>query len=176
VRDQRVDPKRRVPTPSAHVHLDLEFLPFAHRQSIKAKNIFPKKGEDRRALRRGPCLATAGPAVRFRRIPEAEHGVRWLTKGCQGGRDGLGCLNFLRGHCVTGPRPAGRPWTTAEDKQLRELLASGIKAAAIARKLNRSIGAVYARASALNSACSALAAIRTSGFLPRSCDEQDSLP
>ena len=56
---------------------------------------------------------------------------------------------FLRGHCVTGPRLAGRPWTTAEDKQLRELLALGFKASAIARKLDRSIGAVYARVSVL---------------------------
>jgi hypothetical protein len=57
---------------------------------------------------------------------------------------------FLRGHCATGPRLAGRPWTAAEDKQLRELLALGFKAAAIASKLNRSIGAVYARVSVLN--------------------------
>jgi hypothetical protein len=30
---------------------------------------------------------------------------------------------------MTGPRPAGRPWTRAEDNQLRELLASGMKGA-----------------------------------------------
>ena len=46
---------------------------------------------------------------------------------------------------MTGPRPAGRPWTRAEETQLRELIASGAKVEVIARKLKRSAGAIYAR-------------------------------
>ena len=48
---------------------------------------------------------------------------------------------------MTGPRPAGRPWTRAEVAQLRELIASGVKAGLIARKLKRSPGAIYSRTS-----------------------------
>src|SRR5712672_34375 len=46
---------------------------------------------------------------------------------------------------MTGPRPAGRPWTAAEEAQLSILLASGMKVGYIARKLKRSPGAIYAR-------------------------------
>jgi hypothetical protein len=46
---------------------------------------------------------------------------------------------------MTGPRPAGRPWTRAEETQLREFMASGAKVGLIARKLKRSPGAIYAR-------------------------------
>ena len=46
---------------------------------------------------------------------------------------------------MTGPRPAGRPWTPVEDDMLRELLASGTKARLIAQKLKRSIGAIRTR-------------------------------
>lgn len=56
---------------------------------------------------------------------------------------------LIAGYSMTGPRPAGRPWTAVEDLQLRELLGSGIRAAAIARKLNRSTGAIYARVNSL---------------------------
>jgi hypothetical protein len=42
---------------------------------------------------------------------------------------------------MTGPRPAGRPWTRADDNQLRVLLNSGMKAALIAQKMKRTIGA-----------------------------------
>jgi len=48
---------------------------------------------------------------------------------------------------MTGPRPAGRPWTQAEVAQLRELIASGVKVGLIARKLKRSPGAIYSRIS-----------------------------
>jgi hypothetical protein len=48
---------------------------------------------------------------------------------------------------MTGPRPAGRPWTRAEVAQLRELIASGVKVGLIARKLKRSPGAIYSRIS-----------------------------
>jgi hypothetical protein len=50
---------------------------------------------------------------------------------------------------MVGPRPAGRPWTPAEEVQLRKLIASKIKVGLIARKLKRSPGAVYARISSL---------------------------
>jgi hypothetical protein len=46
---------------------------------------------------------------------------------------------------MTGPQPAGRPWTRAEEAQLREFIASGMKVGLIARKLKRSPGAIYAR-------------------------------
>ena len=48
---------------------------------------------------------------------------------------------------MTGPRPAGRPWTRAETAQLHELIASGVKVSLIARKLKRSPGAIYSRIS-----------------------------
>jgi hypothetical protein len=46
---------------------------------------------------------------------------------------------------MTGPRPAGRPWTRAEDTELRELIASKVKVGQIANKLKRSPGAIHAR-------------------------------
>jgi hypothetical protein len=48
---------------------------------------------------------------------------------------------------MTGPRPAGRPWTRAEVAQLHEMISAGVKVGLIARKLNRSPGAIYARIS-----------------------------
>ncbi len=46
---------------------------------------------------------------------------------------------------MTGPRPAGRLWTLAEEAELRELIASKVKVVQIAKKLKRSPGAIYAR-------------------------------
>jgi len=46
---------------------------------------------------------------------------------------------------MTEPRPAGRPWTLADDDMLRELLASGMKPRLISQKMKRSIGAVQSR-------------------------------
>jgi len=51
---------------------------------------------------------------------------------------------------MTGPRPAGRPWTRAEVAQLHEMIAAGVKVGLIARKLKRSPGAIYARISSSN--------------------------
>jgi len=50
---------------------------------------------------------------------------------------------------MTGPRPAGRPWTPEEEAQLRELIVSRVKVGLIAKKLRRSPGAVYARINSL---------------------------
>ena len=50
---------------------------------------------------------------------------------------------------MTGPRPAGRPWTPAEEAQLSELIISRVKVGLIAKKLKRSPGAVYARINSL---------------------------
>jgi hypothetical protein len=50
---------------------------------------------------------------------------------------------------MTGPRPAGRPWTAADVIQLCELIAAGMKVGVIARKLKRSPGAIHARISSL---------------------------
>ena len=46
---------------------------------------------------------------------------------------------------MTGPQSAGRPWTQAEEAQLRELIGSKVKVGLIAKKLIRSPGAIYAR-------------------------------
>ena len=46
---------------------------------------------------------------------------------------------------MTGPRPAGRPWTLTDDDMLRKLLASGMKPRLIAQKIKRSIGAIQTR-------------------------------
>jgi hypothetical protein len=46
---------------------------------------------------------------------------------------------------MTGPRPAGRRWTAAEESQLGDMLDAGMKVANIARKLNRTAQAIYAR-------------------------------
>jgi hypothetical protein len=50
---------------------------------------------------------------------------------------------------MTGPQPAGRPWTRADDNQLRVLLNSGMKAGLIAQKMKRTIGAIHSRKSTL---------------------------
>jgi hypothetical protein len=49
---------------------------------------------------------------------------------------------------MTGPRPAGRRWTRAEEAELRQLIASKVKPVQIAKKLKRSTGAIYARMNA----------------------------
>ena len=46
---------------------------------------------------------------------------------------------------MTGPRPAGRPWTLTDDDMLRKLLVSGMKPRQIAQKMKRSIGAIHSR-------------------------------
>jgi hypothetical protein len=46
---------------------------------------------------------------------------------------------------MTGPRPAGRPWTLIDNDMLRKLLASGMKPPLIAQKMKRTIGAVRSR-------------------------------
>ena len=46
---------------------------------------------------------------------------------------------------MTGPRPAGRRWTLADNDMLRELMASGMKPRQIAPKIKRSIGAIQSR-------------------------------
>ena len=50
---------------------------------------------------------------------------------------------------MTGPHPAGRPWTRAEEAELRELIASKVKVGQTAKKLKRSPGAIYARINSL---------------------------
>jgi hypothetical protein len=46
---------------------------------------------------------------------------------------------------MTGPRPAGRPWTITDDDMLRKLLVSGIHKPLIAQKMKRSIAAIQSR-------------------------------
>ena len=50
---------------------------------------------------------------------------------------------------MTGPRPAGRPWTLTDDDMLRKLMGSGMKPQLIAQKMKRSIGAIQTRISLL---------------------------
>jgi hypothetical protein len=54
----------------------------------------------------------------------------------------VSALGFFR---MTGPQSAGRPWTQAEEAQLRELIGSKVNVGLIAKKLKRSPGAIYAR-------------------------------
>ena len=67
---------------------------------------------------------------------------------------------------MTGPRPAGRPWTLAEEAQLRELIISRGKVGLIAKKLKRSPGAVYARINSLKKPPRDLALDRQPRSLP----------
>jgi hypothetical protein len=67
---------------------------------------------------------------------------------------------------MTGPRPAGRPWTPAEEARLRELIISRVKVGLIAKKLKRSPGAVYARINSLKKPPGDLAFGRQSSSLP----------
>jgi DNA-binding NarL/FixJ family response regulator len=46
---------------------------------------------------------------------------------------------------MTGPRPAGRRWTAAEESQLKEMLNAGKTVPQIAPKLNRTAQAIYSR-------------------------------
>jgi hypothetical protein len=46
---------------------------------------------------------------------------------------------------MTGPRPAGDPWTADDDRTLMAMIAAKTPVAVIARKLNRTIGAVQSR-------------------------------
>jgi hypothetical protein len=67
---------------------------------------------------------------------------------------------------MTGPRPAGRPWTPEEEAQLRELIISRVKVSLIAKKLKRSPGAVYARINSLKKRPRDSAFARRPGSLP----------
>jgi hypothetical protein len=46
---------------------------------------------------------------------------------------------------MTGPRPVGRRWTAAEEKQLQEMLDAGMTGAEAATKLERTRQSIYAR-------------------------------
>ena len=51
---------------------------------------------------------------------------------------------------MTGPRPAGRPWTRVEDEQLRAMLEAGMTAPAVAQKIKRTVSAVRSRKAILD--------------------------
>jgi hypothetical protein len=51
---------------------------------------------------------------------------------------------------MTGPRPAGLPWTRGEEDQLRAMLEAGMKPPAIGLKLRRTADAVRTRKTILN--------------------------
>jgi hypothetical protein len=50
---------------------------------------------------------------------------------------------------MTGPRPAGRPWTRLDDRRLVEMSASGKTQALIARELKRTLAAIQSRSNTL---------------------------
>ena len=50
---------------------------------------------------------------------------------------------------MTGPRPAGEPWTPDDDGKLLAMIEAKAHVATIARKLKRTIGAVQSRRSKL---------------------------
>jgi hypothetical protein len=59
---------------------------------------------------------------------------------------------------MTGPRPAGLPWTREEDDQLRAMFEAGMKSPVIALKLRRTADAVRTRKTVLNQREAALRA------------------
>jgi hypothetical protein len=50
---------------------------------------------------------------------------------------------------MTGPRPAGDPWTVDDDRGLMAMIEAKTPVALIARKLKRTVGAVQSRRSKL---------------------------
>ena len=46
---------------------------------------------------------------------------------------------------MTGPKPVGRRWTWAEEKQLQDMLDAGMTAGEAATKLGRTRQSIYAR-------------------------------
>jgi hypothetical protein len=50
---------------------------------------------------------------------------------------------------MTGPKPAGRPWTPEDDRLLQELFKLRMKTALIAFKMKRTIGAIQTRKNVL---------------------------
>jgi IS30 family transposase len=46
---------------------------------------------------------------------------------------------------MTGPKPVGRRWTRAEEKQLQDMLDAGMAAGEAATKLERTRQSIYAR-------------------------------
>jgi hypothetical protein len=57
--------------------------------------------------------------------------------------DGVGCVSA--GAEMTEPKAAGRRWTSAEEKKLKEMLDAGMTASEIAPTINRTTQAIYAR-------------------------------
>jgi DNA-binding NarL/FixJ family response regulator len=87
-----------------------------------------------RKLPRGP---DRNDILQDREIPVADNCARGRFEASAPRAEGEGQM--------TGPRPAGRRWTEAEESQLREMLDAGMKVPNIARKLNRTAQAIYAR-------------------------------
>jgi hypothetical protein len=50
---------------------------------------------------------------------------------------------------MVGPQPHRQPWTPADDDQLRAMLEAGMSTEKIARKLRRTVAAIYTRAKTL---------------------------
>jgi hypothetical protein len=67
---------------------------------------------------------------------------------------------------MTGPRPAGRPWTAADEAQLRQLIIARVKVGLIAKTMKRSPGAIYARINLLKTPPRDLAFVMQPRSLP----------
>jgi hypothetical protein len=67
---------------------------------------------------------------------------------------------------MTGPRPAGRPWTAADEAQLRQLIIARVKVGLIAKTMKRSPGAIYARINSLKTPPRDLAFVMQPRSLP----------
>jgi hypothetical protein len=68
------------------------------------------------------------------------HEWKKIKKNCEA-RNAMVRRTRIEGK-MTGPRPAGRPWTLTDDDMLRKLKASGMNRRLIAQKMKRSIGAI----------------------------------
>jgi len=84
---------------------------------------------------------------RFKRMEAAWLALAEVQDWLDGEQSPVGPDKGLKAKQMTGPRPAGRPWTLTDDDMLRKLLASGINQRLIAQKIKRSIGAIQSRIS-----------------------------
>jgi hypothetical protein len=140
-------PRRdKIKTPSALNHFTVPLGIHPRSDAGAPRNVRHKQGKPRQDLGRvvpanseirkreeprergsGKCAPLAPSPLRYRPYCDWIRPLGW---------------GFFR---MTGPQPAGRPWTPAEEAQLQQLILAKVKVGLIAKKLKRSPGAIYAR-------------------------------